>query len=163
MSMEALLEWMHLEERTVGYVASRSGIEVGRLIQLVSGAGPSGDELSALSAVTGIPAEALGERGGSRPCSVDFDPLRCYSVAEVADIMAVSKDTVRAEMKTGALEYVLIGARVQRIPRAALERRLMSPQADRDPPASAPPEPGTPAGTRPRRRPDPVHTPRLIP
>ena len=89
---------------------------------------------SALSALTGIPAEDLQRSGPDRGSAADLDPLRCYTVAEVAALMGVSADTVRAEMKSGTLEHVVIGARAHRIPRAALERRLTTPERARDGP-----------------------------
>ena len=46
--------------------------------------------------------------------------------------MNVGVDTVRAEMRDRALEHVVIGARAQRIPRWALERRLMGRKGDHD-------------------------------
>ncbi len=135
MSVETLLAWMHTEDRTIQYVASRSGIDPVRLIKLIAGASPTDDELVALSALAGIPAEDLRGRGSDRASDGDrLDPLRCYTVAEVAALMGVSADTVRAEMKSGTLEHVVVGARAHRIPRAALERRLTTPERGRDGP-----------------------------
>ena len=133
MPMKSLVQWMHEEERTVSYVAGRSGIDSGRVIDLIAGAALTDEEVVALARLTGIPADELRGHVPDRAVGGDaLDPLRCYTVAEAAAIMGVSQDTVRAEMKDGVLEHVVIGARVQRIPRWALERRLMGPKGDRD-------------------------------
>ena len=134
MSMKSVLTWMHQEERTVGYLASRSGIDAGRLIEVFTGAVPADDELERLSALTGIPAGKLQGHHADSLAGDALDSLRCYTVAEAAALMGVSADTVRAEMKAGRLEHVVIGARAHRIPRAALERRLTTPERARDGP-----------------------------
>ena len=133
MSVMTLLYWMHTEERTVGYVARRSGIDPGRLIDLIAGSAPTDEEVAALATATGISAAELrGHDPDCTPSGECLDPLHCYTVAEAAAIMHVSTDTVRAEMREGILEHVVIGAKAQRIPRWALERRLMGQKGGHD-------------------------------
>ena len=133
MSIRSLLGWMHKEERTVGYVARRSGIDPGRLLDLFAGSAPTDEEVAALVELAGIQAEDLrGEDPDRTQREESADPLRCYTVAEAAAIMHVSTDTVRAEMRDRALEHVVIGARARRIPRWALERRLMGQKGGHD-------------------------------
>ena len=133
MSVKSLLNWMHREERTVGYVARRSGIDPGRLIDLIAGSTPTDEEVAALATTTGISAAELRGLGPHRtPSGESLDPLRCYNVAEAAAIMNVNPDTVRAEMRDGVLEHVVIGTRAQRIPRWALVRRLMGQKGNHD-------------------------------
>ena len=38
------------------------------------------------------------------------DPLRCFTVREVAGRMRVSEDTVRQEMATGVLPFITVGS-----------------------------------------------------
>ena len=132
MSMAQVLGWMHDHDRTIGYVASRSGIVADRVIGLLAVAAPTDDEAAAVSELTGIPAEDLQRSGPDRGSAADLDPLRCYKVAEVAALLSVSADTVRTEIKSGALGSLIFGARAHRIPRAALERRLTTPERARD-------------------------------
>ena len=133
MSVRTLLGWMHKEERTVGYVARRSSIDPGRFIDLIVGTAPTDDEVAALVTATGISAAELrGHDPDCTPSGECLDPLRCYTVAEAAAIMHVSTDTVRAEMRDGVLEHVVIGTRARRIPRWALERRLMGQKGGHD-------------------------------
>ena len=102
MPITELMRWMADEERTIGYVARSSGIDVDRLIDILTGAVPADGELERISAMTGIVAEDLQGQdpdGGSEDDRLD--PLRCYTVAEAASLMGVSPDTVRAEMKGG--------------------------------------------------------------
>ena len=61
-----------------------------------------------------------------RPAVAEVHPLQCYTVREVAHLWGVSTDTVRTEMRSGVLRYVVVGERAHRIPHAALERRLTS-------------------------------------
>ena len=121
---EKLLHWMHEDEHTVGYVSRRTGIDAGRLIDLIVGAVPTDDEVCALAGwLTGMPVDQLGSEGVAADASSD-DPLRCYTVADVARILQVSQDTVRKEIKAGLISHVMLGERALRIPRAALEQRL---------------------------------------
>ena len=139
MSVKKLLCWMNDEEHSIGYVARRSGIDASRVIDLIAGAAPTDDEVSALAALTGAAADELWGHGPDcGPGGETLDPLHCYTVAEAAAIMHVSQDTVRAELKDGTLEHVVIGARAHRIPRWALERRLMGRRGDRDGQSAAP-------------------------
>ena len=55
---------------------------------------------------------------------VDGDPLRCYTVDDVAARMQVHPDTVRKEIREGALKTIRVGDRGVRIPHSALEMRL---------------------------------------
>ena len=118
-----LLRWMCDDDRTVGYVGHKCAVDVPRLIDLITGAAPTEEETAALSGLTDIPAEELAGKGQPAADTL-HDPLRCYSVAEAAGILQVSADTVRHELKSGALHHVVLGHRVQRIPRYAIEDRL---------------------------------------
>ena len=139
MSVKNLLYWMRDEDRSIGYVAHRSGIDAGRVIDLIAGAAPTDDEVAALSVLTGVPADELRGRDPDRAQGGDaFDPLRCYTVAGAAALMGVSPDTVRGEIKSGDLAHVVIGARAHRIPRWALEQRLLLPEKARDGPGAGP-------------------------
>ena len=132
MPSENLLRWMHDEEHSVGYVARKSGIDADRLIDLITGAELTPDEVFALATLTGLRADDFSGSGQSTASGTPVDPLRCYTIAEAAAIMRVSQDTVRAEMKGDTLAYVVIGARAYRIPRWALEKRLMGHDGGRD-------------------------------
>ena len=135
MAIKRMLTLMHEEDRTVAYLARRTSIDPGRLINVMVDAEPTDAEVAALSAATGVPTEELIETGDyPSSTAAALDPLRCYTVAEAAALMGVSPDTVRGEIKDGALEHVAIGARAHRIPRWALEQRLMTTQRVRDGP-----------------------------
>ena len=133
MSITRLLHWMQDEDRSVAYLARKSEIDAGRLIDVIAGSAPTDEEVAALATSTGIStAELRGHDPDCTPSGECLDPLRCYTVAEAAAIMHVSTDTVRAEMREGILEHVVIGAKAQRIPRWALERRLMGQKGGHD-------------------------------
>ncbi len=142
MAIKRMLTWMHEEDRTVAYLARRTGVDPGRLINVMVDAEPTDAEVAALSAATGVPTEELMEAAADpSSTAAALDPLRCYTVAEAAALMGVSADTVRAEVKAGVLDCVVIGAQAHRIPRWALEQRLMTTQRVRDGPGSGLPMP----------------------
>ena len=120
---ETILTWMGEHDRTLGYLARLSNLDVPRVIALIAAQSPATDEEVA------VLAEAMALEVGDllsaeRPAVVEVHPLQCYTVREVAHLLGVSQDTVRAEMKTGVLRYVVVGERAHRIPHAALEWRL---------------------------------------
>ena len=119
-----LIRWMYEEEHSVGYVARRSGIAAARLIELLAGAGPTGDEVSALANLTGMKVDELQVDAPASASGTSTDPLHCYTVAEAAALLQVSPDTVRKEVKAGTLHHVVLGERALRIPRYAIEDRL---------------------------------------
>ena len=121
-----LLLWMHEQERTPAYLCRISGLTLDELIALITGdAVPSDEAVAALTEATGVPREQLESNGADREVGErGTDPLRCFTVKEVAALLQVSEDTVRAEIESGALGSVTIGLRVKRVPRAALEKRL---------------------------------------
>lgn len=49
---------------------------------------------------------------------------RLYSIAEVADLWQVSRDTIERLLGRGELRYVAIGVRRRRIPASALDEYL---------------------------------------
>ena len=59
MSVTRLLHWMHDEDRSIAYLARKSGIDAGRLIDVIAGTAPADDEVAALETATGISAEEL--------------------------------------------------------------------------------------------------------
>lgn len=121
-----LLGWMEEQERTVGFLCRKSGLTIDELIALITGAvAPTDTVLAALAEATGVPLERLqtsaadvevGER--------KLDPLHCLTVKQVAALLQVSEDTVRAEIDAGTLGSITVGQRVKRIPREALDARL---------------------------------------
>ena len=126
MAMHSLILWIYEEDRTIGYVGRMSGIDGRRVVDLVAGIAPTGDEVTALSQLTGISADDLTGPGGAAEWA-PADPLHCYTIAEAAKLLGVSVDVVRAEIRSGALAHVVFGSRAYRIPRSALEERLARP------------------------------------
>ena len=126
MSRLRVLSWLADEERTIPYVARSSGTSVAELVAFLSGSGAGDTEmLAALELALGLPEGELQRNdddvAGSQPID---DPLRCYTVDEVAARMQVHPDTVRKEIRTGILKTIRVGDRGVRIPRDALEARL---------------------------------------
>ena len=96
-----------------------------RLIALITGAvTPDEEVLSRLVKATGLVPEELQTCEAGPVAERAIDSLRCLTVKEVAELLRVSEDTVRAEMDSGPLGSIIIGQRVRRIPREALEQRL---------------------------------------
>ena len=139
-----ILTWMVTEDRALSYLADKTDLDVMRLVDLIVGDGaPETHELGALAAAVGVAEDDLRRAGTQHgAAAAPLEPLRCYTVGEVAAILQVSEDTVRKEIRTGALAHVLLGDRVIRIPRCALEARLArSPDVARGPVAG----PGPPS------------------
>ena len=122
---ETILTWMGANDRTLGYLARTSNLETDRIIALITAQSPpTHEDLEALAEVT---AMGVGDLlSADRPAVAEVHPLQCYTVREVAHLLGVSTDTVRTEMRSGVLRYVVVGERAHRIPHAALERRLTS-------------------------------------
>ena len=123
---KTILTWMDAQDRTLSFLARTAGVNVEVLVRLITGGGvATREELSALEHAMDLPQGSL-EAGTilADPTAVSDDPLRCLTVKEVAALLQVSEDTVRAEIESGALGSVTIGLRVKRVPRAALEKRL---------------------------------------
>ena len=126
MSRLRVLSWLADEERTIPYVARSSGTSVEELVAFLAGSGAGDTEmLAALELALGLPEGELQRNdddvAGSQ--SID-DPLRCYTVDDVAARMQVHPDTVRKEIRVGTLKTIRVGDRGVRIPHGALEARL---------------------------------------
>ena len=118
--------WMYHEDRGPDYLCQRVGLDCDELFALMVGAAAPRDELLAkLAEVTKLPMEQLAASAADQAVGAsELDPRRCYKVEEVARFLGVSLDTVRSEMDSGALGYIIVGQRVRRIPHQALEERL---------------------------------------
>ena len=120
-----VLAWLAEEERSIPYLAKSSGTTVEELIAFLAGSGAGDTEmLAALELALGLPEGDLqrdDDVAGSQ--SID-DPLRCYTVDDVAARMQVHPDTVRKEIRVGTLKTIRVGDRGVRIPHSALEARL---------------------------------------
>ena len=125
-----LLRWMSDEDRSPGYLATRSAINVERLVDLLAGAAAATSfEITALAAATGFTETQLqeayvGQDGPddqpSRP-----DPLQCLTIKDVAHLLQVGQDTVRSAIDAGSLPSFVVGQRSIRILRLALEQHLL--------------------------------------
>lgn len=145
-----ILAWMHDDERTVGYLAKRSGIAADRLIDLMTGNGtPDTDEIAALAQTTGLSVEDLRHDAEASRHDTPIDPLRCYTVVQASALLGVSPDTVRKETRDGTLRHVVLGQRSIRIPRRAIEERLSPPGNQLAPPATHPAPPPQPQRSSP--------------
>ena len=123
---KTILTWMDAEDRTLSFLARTAGVNVEMLVALITGGGvATPEELSALELAMDLPRGTL-EPGSipADPTAGPDDPLHCLTVKEVAALLQVSEDTVRAEIERGALGSITIGQRVKRVPKAALEKRL---------------------------------------
>lgn len=132
-----LISWMYEQERTPVYLCREAGVDPDKLIDLIVGAAaPGEDTLNRLAEATGLPLDQLRQAAADQAAGTrEDDPLRCFRVRDVAQILQVSEDTVRAEMDSGSLGSVTFGQRVKRVPREALEQRLSQwrePGRDRD-------------------------------
>ena len=126
MSRLRVLTWLAQEERTIPYLAKSSGASVEALVAFLAGSRSCDTEmLAALEVALSLPEGELQRNdddvAGSQPID---DPLRCYTVDEVAARMQVHPDTVRKEIRTGVLQTIRVGDRGVRIPHGALEARL---------------------------------------
>ncbi len=121
---EVILDWMNANDRTLSYLARASELDADLLIALITGQSMAADhDRETLAAAMGMGVGELVQSSDS-PAVADTHPLRCYTVREVAALLQVSEDTVRKEMATGALHYLVVGERAMRIPHAALQRRV---------------------------------------
>ncbi len=125
MSRLRVLTWLAQEERTIPYLAKSCEASVEALVAFLAGSGAGDTEmLAALELALDLPEGDLqrdDDVAGSQPID---DPLRCYTVDEVAARMQVHPDTVRKEIRTGVLQTIRVGDRGVRIPHGALEARL---------------------------------------
>ena len=121
-----LLQWLYGQDRTPGFLCRTAGVDPDDLIDLIVGAAaPGEDTLARLAEATELPLDQLQQAAADQAVSeCGPDPLRCYKVNEVAARMGVSPDTVRSEMDSGALGYIIVGQRARRIPHQALDERL---------------------------------------
>ena len=121
-----LLSWMDEHERTPGFLCRNSGLALDELIELITGVVvPDEAVLGRLAETTGLLPEQLQQQAADQAVGKrEVDPLRCFTVKEVARLLQVSEDTIRAEMDSGVLGSITIGQRVKRVPVSALEQRL---------------------------------------
>ena len=124
-----LLRWMSDEDRSPGYLATRSAITVERLVDLLAGSAMATMfEITALSAATGFTEEQLQKACVGQDEPVDRsdspDPLQCLKVKDVAQLLQVSQDTVRSAIEAGSLPSFVVGQRNVRVSRMALEQHL---------------------------------------
>ncbi len=127
MGRRKVLSRLAQEERTIPYLARLCGASVEALVAFLAGSGAGDTQmLKALELALGLPEGELqcdeGDVAGLQP--IDDDPLRCYTVDEVAARMKVHPDTVRKEIREGALNTIRVGDRGVRVPHGALEIRL---------------------------------------
>lgn len=120
-----LLSWMDEHERTPGYLCRKAGVGLDQLISLIVGeVVPDEEVLCRLVEATGLLPEQLQSAEADSGAEEAIDPLSCLTVKDVAALLQVSTDTVRSEIDAGALGSILLGQRVRRIPREALEQRI---------------------------------------
>ena len=122
-----VLTWLAQEERTIPYLARWCDVNVEALVAFLAGSGAGDTEmLASLESALGLPEGELQRNdddvAGLQP--TDGDPLRCYTVDDVAARMQVHPDTVRKEIRVGTLKTIRVGDRGVRIPHSALEARL---------------------------------------
>ena len=117
-----ILRWLHDQDRALAFLASTAAIDADDIISIITNAiAPSTEQLDALAATTGLDQEQLQQAAAawSPP-----NQLRAFTVAQAAQLLQVSDDTVRREIARGHLGHVVIGERLQRIPWSALEEVL---------------------------------------
>ena len=143
-----ILDWMVAEDRTVGHLADKADLDAAALVDLIVGdAAPDADAVAALARATGLSAEDLTRDTKASPDAGSRDPARGYSVPQVAALWGVSPDTIRKEVQRGTLMHMVLADRVIRIPRSAIEARLVGPKNEPARPAADPAPP-----PKPRRR-----------
>ena len=121
---EIVLRSMHEHDRSPGFLDRQCGVDVERLMLLITGqAAPTDGDLTSLAGAMWVEPRELAQ-SHEAPALADVHPLRCYTVREAANLLAVSEDTVRKEMSTGALRYIVVGERAMRIPHGALAWRV---------------------------------------
>lgn len=113
------------EDRTIAYLARQCGVEQDRLVLALSGRVlADADLVSALERAMGLPEGELLDDREIGDIAGDAAHLRCFTIAEVARRTRTHPDTVRKELRTGRLGYIVLGDRGTRIPYRALEERL---------------------------------------
>ena len=124
MDRQAVLTWMAEQDRTLGYLANRAGVDAHALAQALAGVmAPEGAMLAALETAMNL-AEGELSRDVEHSPDNGTDGLRCFTVDEVAARMQVHPDTVRKEIREGALQHIVVGDRAIRVPHNALEERF---------------------------------------
>ena len=117
-----ILRWLHDQDRTLAFLASTAAIDADDTIDIITGAiTPSTDQLHGIALATGLDQDQLQHAAAA------WSPphqLRAFTVAQAAQLLQVSDDTVRREIARGRLGHVVIGERLQRIPWSALEEVL---------------------------------------
>ena len=117
-----ILRWLHDQDRTLAFLVSAASIDVDDIIAIITGAiAPTDEQLSGVALATGL------DQGHLQEAAAAWSPphqLRAFTVAQAAQLLQVSDDTVRREMSRGRLGHVVIGERLQRIPWSALEELL---------------------------------------
>ena len=126
MCIKIILMWMVENDRSFGYLCGKAGLSPECLVNLITGyAMPIPQELAALEQAMDLPAgQLLRSNALNVTTAYAPDPLRCFTVREVAERMKVHEGTVRKEMEQGILGWILVGERARRIPEQALEERL---------------------------------------
>ena len=128
---EIFFAWMANEQRTPGFLAEQSGVDLDRLIALERGEdAPTIDELVALSGVTGVPVEELREAADATSSATEAGQQEWYSVREAAEHLGVSTDTVYAMINAGTLDHTVVGRRLKKIHREDLGRLRMGQTRD---------------------------------
>ena len=117
-----ILRWLHDQDRTLAFLVTTASIDADSIITIITGAtAPSAEQLDAMALATGLDQEQLQQAAAA------WSPphqLRAFTVAQAAQLLQISDDTVRREMSRGRLGFVVISERLQRIPWSALEEIL---------------------------------------
>ena len=121
-----ILRWLFREERTISHLAKSCGVSDEALVEFLAGTGAADAAMltaleQAMDLAEGSLQQAADEEGAK---TGDGDPLRCFTVDEVAARMKVHPDTVRKEINQGKLRHIVVGDRGKRVPWNALEERL---------------------------------------
>ena len=168
---ESIFTWLADNRRDPTFLADRCSLSPDRLRMLVcSHAVPSDDELAALAEVLGVPVEDMQRSVGPIGGLEVVHPARCYSAADVSDLVGVSVDTVYAMMAERQLYWKLVGDRLKRVPHFALIGFLMGYDWEIQRVMACPP-PGhigpdgqaAPAGQAPETPPPPRQPPAALP
>ena len=120
-----ILRWLHDQDRTLAFLATTASIDADNIINILTGAiAPTSDQLDGLAQATGVQDGELYTAVAMADPPAPPDPLRAFTVSQVATRLQVSEFTVRREMDRGRLGYIVIGNRQRRIPSDALAERL---------------------------------------
>ena len=124
-----ILQWINDEDRTLGYLSTKSAITTERLIDIITNAAAATSfEVSALALATALTDQQLSDAAaGTNPPDPPSapDPLQCLTVKDVASLLQVSTDTVRNAIEVGSIPSFVVGQRNIRVPRLALEQHLV--------------------------------------